>query len=84
MNFRLTGILALVAACLGLLILFWDRDGDTARTRLEQARRAFRFDPARVDRLLIEAGDLAIECRLQGRQWYLVRPIAARADPVAI
>jgi hypothetical protein len=84
MNFRLTGILALIAACLGLLILFWDRDGDTARARLEQARRAFRFDPARVDRLLIEADNLAIECQLTDRQWHLVRPITARADPVAI
>ena len=84
MNFRLTGILALVAVLLGLLIAFWDRDNDTARARLERARRAFRFDPARVDRLLIESGDLAIECRLRDRQWSLVQPIAARADPVAI
>lgn len=84
MNFRLPGILALVAAFLGLLILFWDQDDDTARARLEQARRAFRFDPARIDRLLIESGDLSIECRLKGRQWHLVRPLAARADPVAI
>ncbi|HAL92823.1 MAG TPA: hypothetical protein DCM68_07355, partial [Verrucomicrobia bacterium] len=84
MGFRLTGILALVAAFLGLLILLWDGDEDTTRARLEQARRAFRFDPARVDRLFIEAGDLAIECRREGRQWHLVRPIAARADPVAI
>ena len=84
MNFRLTGILALAVAILGLLIAFWDRDDDTARARLEQARRAFRFDPARVDRLIIETDDLAIECRLEGRQWRLVRPIAARADPIAI
>lgn len=84
MNFRFTGILALLTAILGLLILFWDQDDDTARARLEQARRAFRFDPARVDRLRIEAGDLALECQLKGNQWHLVKPIAARADPVAI
>lgn len=84
MNFRLTGILALVAVFLGLLIAFWDRDEDTTRARLEQARRAFRFDPARVDRLVIESGALAIECRLKGRQWHLVRPFSARADSVAI
>ena len=84
MNFRLTGILALFAAFLGLLIVFWDRDDDTERSRLEQARRAFRFDPARVDRLLISSGDLSIECRLRNGQWSLVHPIAARADPVAI
>ena len=84
MNFRLTGILALVAAGLGLLIAFWDRDDDTARARMERARRAFRFDPARVDRLLIDADDLSIECRLHDRQWHLVRPIAARADSIAI
>lgn len=84
MHFRLTGLLALVATFLGLLILFWDQDDDTSRARLEQARRAFRFDPARVDRLLIESGELSIECHLKGRQWHLVRPIASRADPVAI
>ncbi len=84
MNVRLTGILALVAAFLALLIVFWDQDDDTERARLEQARRAFRFDPARVDRLLIHSGDLSIECRLKNRQWSLVHPIAARADPVAI
>lgn len=84
MRFRLTGILALVAAFLGLLTLLWNEDDDTTRARLEQARRAFRFDPARVDRLVIETGELAIECRLAGQQWQLVRPIAARADPIAI
>ena len=84
MNLRLTGILALVAAFLGLLIVFWDQDDDTERTRLEQARRAFRFDPARVDRLLIHSGDLSMDCHLNNRQWSLVHPISARADPVAI
>lgn len=84
MNFRLAGLLSLAATFLALVILFWDQDDDTARARLEQARRAFRFDPARVDRLLIEAGDLSIECQLKGRQWHLARPIAARADPVSI
>jgi hypothetical protein len=84
MNFRLTGILSILVVFLGLVILFWDRDDDTARARMDQARRAFRFDPARVDRLFIESGDVSIECRLKGRQWQLVRPIAARADPVAI
>ena len=45
MTIRFTGLLALVAAVLGLLIAFWDRDDDTARARLEEARRAFRFNP---------------------------------------
>jgi hypothetical protein len=84
MSFRLTGILALLVAFLGLVIHFWDRDDDTARARMERARRAFRFDPARVDRLLIETGDLSVECHLRGRQWHLTSPVAARADPVAI
>ena len=84
MNLRLTGIMALIAALLGILIVFWDRDEDSTRARLEQARRAFRFDPARVDGLLIESGDLSIECRLDEQQWRLVRPITARADSVAI
>ncbi len=84
MSFRLTGILALAVAILGLLIAFWDRDDDTAQARLERARRAFRFDPARVDRLLIDSGDLSIECRLEGREWRLIQPLAARADPIAI
>ena len=84
MNFRLTGILALIAAVLGLLILFWDRDEDNDQARLERARRAFRFDPARVDRVLIEASGLAIECRRLDRHWQLVQPLVARADPIAI
>jgi len=84
MNLRLTAILSLAAAFLGLLIVFWDRDGDTARERLEQARRAFRFNPARVDRLLIESDTLSIDCRLKDGQWMLFRPIVSRADPIAI
>lgn len=84
MNFRLTGILALAALLLGVAIVFWDRDEDSARQRLEQARRAFRFDAARVDRLVIESDNLSLECARRGRQWHLVRPLAARADPVAI
>lgn len=84
MNFRLTGILALAVVFLGLSIAFWDRDEDTAAERMERARRAFRFDPARVDRLIVDTGDLFIECALHGRQWQLVRPLAARADSVAI
>lgn len=84
MNLRLTAILALIALLLGALIVFWDRDEDSTRARLEQARRAFRFDPVRVDRLLVEADALNIECRLDEQQWHLVRPIEARADSVAI
>lgn len=84
MSFRLTGLLALVAAALALLIAFADRDDETVRARLEQTRRAFRFDPARVDGLIIETDGQAIECRHDGRRWRLVRPLAARADPLAI
>ncbi len=84
MNFRLTGVLALAAVGLGLLIVFWDQDDDNVRARVDRARQAFRFDPARVDRLIIETGDPSIECQLQGRQWHLTRPLSARADPVAI
>ena len=84
MNFRLTAILAAVAAVLGLLILFWDRNDDSERTRLELARRAFRFDPARVERVIIETGDLRIECQRHDTRWLLVHPIVSRADPVTI
>ena len=84
MNFRLTGFLALLAAFLGALILLWDGDENTTSARLEQARRAFRFDPARVDRLLIETGELTIECHRDEREWRVVRPLAARADPIAL
>ena len=84
MSFRLTGLLALVAAALALLIAFADRDDETARARLEQTRRAFRFDPARVDGLIVETDGQAIECRYDGRLWRLVRPLAERADPIAI
>ena len=84
MNFRLTGFLALLATFLGALILLWDGDENTTSARLEQARRAFRFDPARVDRLLLEAGELTIECRRAEREWRLVRPLEARADPIAL
>ena len=84
MNFRLTGILACVAAFLGLLILFWDRDEDNDQSRLERARRAFRFDPARVERILVETSGLAIECQRQDQHWQLVQPLIARADPIAI
>lgn len=84
MSFRLTGLLALIATVLALLIVFWDRDDAAARDRLDQARRAFRFDASRVDRLVVESGDLTLECRLSNGRWRLARPIAARADAVTI
>lgn len=84
MNFRLTAILSGLALFLGLLILLWDRDNDTAQERLERARRAFRFNPERVDGLRIESDDLTLECRLRNGHWFLVHPITSRADPVAI
>jgi hypothetical protein len=84
MNLRLTASLALVALFLGLLLQFWGREKDVERSRLEQARRAFRFDAARIDRLVLDTGSLSIECVRKGNQWMLVRPIAARSDPVAI
>ena len=84
MNLRLTAGLAMIAGILGLLLLFWGREEDVARRHFDQARRAFRFDAARVDRLLVDSGDLRIECRRSGNQWQLVHPIEARADPVAI
>ncbi len=84
MNVRLTGILALVAALLALLIAFWDRDDTDERQRLEQARRAFRFDAERVDRLVIQSAQLTLECHRQAGRWHLRHPISARADSVAI
>lgn len=84
MNLRLTFLLAFVALMLGLLASFWERDEDAARDRYEQARRAFRFDPTRVQRLIIESGDLSLECRRSQDRWRLVRPISARAESVAI
>ena len=84
MNLRLTFLLAFVALMLGLLASFWERDEDAARDRYEQARRSFRFDPTRVQRLIIESGDLSLECRRSQDRWRLVRPISARAESVAV
>ncbi|MDR0993177.1 MAG: DUF4340 domain-containing protein [Verrucomicrobiota bacterium] len=84
MNVRLTILLAFVAAALASLIFFWDRDEENLRNRIENARRAFRFDPARVERIVLETDHLTVECRLEGRRWMLTRPITARADPVAV
>ena len=83
MNFRSTAVLAFVAACLALFLAFWGRDDDAIRGH-DQIRRAFRFDPARVERLQVETPDLLVECVREGAQWKLVRPIAARANPVAV
>lgn len=84
MNLRLTAILAAIAALLGLAVAFWGRDDDLIRSRYEQARRAFRFDAPRIERLLIQTDDLDLECQRRQDQWRLIRPVEARADAVAI
>lgn len=84
MNLRLTIILAAIATLLGLAVAFWGRDDDLLRSRYEQARRAFRFDAPRVERLLIQTDDLDLECQRRQDQWRLIRPVEARADAVAI
>lgn len=84
MNFRLTGFLALIAGFLAVLIIFWEEDESSNRSRQESARRAFRFDPARVEQLRVETAGITIECRREGAQWQLVRPLAARANATVI
>ena len=84
MNLRLTAILASIALLLGLAVAFWGRDDARIRSRYENARRAFRFDAPRIERLLIQTGDLDLECQRRQDQWRLTRPVEARADAVAI
>lgn len=84
MKLRLTAILAFIALILALLATFWERDDQTAHTRYDRARRAFRFDPARIHRLILYMDEQTIECQLIHEQWRLTRPIAARADAIAI
>lgn len=83
-NFRTTAILALLATLLGAFILLWDRDDSLARNRLNRARRALRFEASRIDALILTSPAGKIECRRHGDVWFLVAPIAARADSARI
>ena len=82
--FRSSAFLLLAAAFLGAFVLLFDRDfsGDS---RSDAARRAFRFDPARVLSVSFAwPSSEPVVCERRGKLWRITAPVDARADSARI
>lgn len=80
MRFKTTLVLLLVALLLGAYIVFVERGSQSMDARREQARKAFRVHPDKVDFLRIEADAVDASLRRRGGHWELVEPLNTRAD----
>lgn len=81
---RTTLILAVFAALLAIAIRIGEWDDDSEKSRIMQARSAFRFDPSRATALSIRTDAYDILCERHGSQWIMQAPLQARADNAAI
>lgn len=77
--------LALVAACLGLLLwLIEQRDREQRIAHALPSALFPGYNPADIDRLRIERDDWHVEIERRDRDWHIVRPFSGRADAARI
>ena len=76
-----TTLLLLIAVLLlGGYIALVERQSELQDRRQERARRALRFDPARVSGLRLATAHLQVALEKETGAWRLVQPVRARAD----
>lgn len=80
MRLSTTWLLLAAVLALGAFIRFYEHKADTTDRRQELARRAIRFDPAKVTTLRIVTDALQVALEKRGDQWQITSPVAARAD----
>ncbi|NKB22838.1 MAG: DUF4340 domain-containing protein [Kiritimatiellae bacterium] len=80
MKGRTTLFLLASVGILGSFIWFVERKNDTTDERYEQGRNVLKVIAHRINYLRFETSDLVIECEKDENQWFLRRPVNARAD----
>lgn len=80
MRSNTTLILLVLVLALGAFIGFFERQTETTDRRQEMARRALRFDPAKVVGLRLVTDDLQVVLEKKDEQWRITSPVQTRAD----
>jgi hypothetical protein len=78
-RFPTTLVLLAAVLLLGGYITLVERRAEQQDRRQERARRALRFDPARVTHLRLTTADLQASLEKEGGVWRLVAPVRTRA-----
>ncbi len=84
MNYRTTATLFIVVCLLGVALWLMQQNVDTTDQRLELAGSVLDVDLLHVDSLVVQQEDEEIELVRRGEEWWIVRPIEARADEAKI
>lgn len=79
-RFPTTLILLAAVLLLGGYIALVERRADQQDRRQERARRALRFDPARVTHVRLTTANLQVALEKEGSAWRLAAPVRARAN----
>jgi len=80
MSFKTTFRLFLMVCALALCIWFAERDIESSHSRRENNVRLLEFKSEDVTGMIIERGDLCVNCARQEDSWVLKFPLEARAD----
>ncbi|MEI8140135.1 MAG: DUF4340 domain-containing protein [bacterium] len=76
-------LLALVVI-ISLFIVVFERNVDSVSRALPLEAPLLQFSPSSITQLAITAGTISIECARREGQWFLIRPVEARADEARI
>jgi len=84
MSYRPTLILLVVVGFLGGLLWMLQHSVEPTAHRLAQSGRVLDLDLMRVESLALRNGDDEMELVRRGPEWWIVRPVEARADEARI
>lgn len=84
MSWKPTFWLFVLVILVGLFVLIFERNPDFASRALPLEAPLLQFNPRAIIRLAITSGNLSVECVRRKGQWFLTRPMEARADEARI
>lgn len=84
MSWKPTFWLGIMVFITGLFVLVFERNADSPIRPLPLEASLLQLNPGAVTRLAVMAGDVSIECVRREGQWFLTRPMEARADEARI
>lgn len=84
MSYRTTLTLFVIVCLLGLALWLMHRNIEPTDRRSALAESVLDLDLLHVDALVVQHGDEEIEIERRGTEWWIVRPIEARADEAKV